>query len=160
MTTSCAHHFPFYSASAYDGSEGTTTGHVVSLRSTMACYDFRCKKMGCATKQNINYANQPHTPHGWLPTKELYPANSTKCFSWFIFSTVIFIVKESSNIYIYSKAILISIILTTTLIQSRHIIIRIALLYNEINSGQSKLFKYTIYIYSLKWKHHIRHSTK
>ena len=37
----------------------------------------------------------------------------------------------------------VGIILTTTLIQSRHIIIRIALLYNEINSGQSKLFKYT-----------------
>ena len=33
------------------------------------------------------------------------------------------------------------------MIQSRHIIIRIALLYNEINSGQSKLFKYTKYIY-------------
>ena len=31
----------------------------------------------------------------------------------------------------------VGIILTTTLIQSRHIIIRIALLYNEINSGQN-----------------------
>ena len=37
----------------------------------------------------------------------------------------------------------VGIILTTTLIQSRHIINKNSLLYNEINSQQSKLFKYT-----------------
>ena len=49
--------------------------------------------------ENINYAKQHHTPHCWLPAKVMYPAISTKRFSWLTRSTAIFIVEE--RLYIY-----------------------------------------------------------
>ena len=47
---------------------------------------------------DIDYAKQHHTPHCWLPAKVMYPADSTKRFSWFTRSTSILLMK---NVQIY-----------------------------------------------------------
>ena len=57
---------------------------------------------------NIDYAKQHHTTHCWLPAKVMYPANSTKRFSWLTRSTSILLMK---NVQIY----IIIIALTTKL---------------------------------------------
>ena len=95
-TTFCAYRFFFYSLTTSDGSGGTTAGHVVSPRSIMVLQGFRSKEARRARKQNIDYAKQHHTPHCWLPAMVLYPAMSTKRFSWLTHSTPIFIVEERS----------------------------------------------------------------
>ena len=57
------------------------------------------KKARRARKQNIDYAKQHHTPHCWMPSKVMYPANSTKSLSWMTRSSPIFYFEERSNIY-------------------------------------------------------------
>ena len=57
------------------------------------------KIRGMQESKNIDYAKQHHTPHCWLVAKVMYPANSTKRFSWLTRSTPIFIVEERSDIY-------------------------------------------------------------
>ena len=89
-TTVCPHSFFFHSITASDGSEGTTAGRVVSPRSIMVHHGLRSKEVRCARKQNNDYAKQHHTPHCWLPTKVIYPANTSP----------IFIVVKRSNINI------------------------------------------------------------
>ena len=70
----CVHRF-FYSFTASDGSEGTTTGRVVSPCSIMMHHGFRGKKVRRAGKEDIDYSKQRHSPHCWLPTKVMFPAN-------------------------------------------------------------------------------------
>ena len=41
-------------------------------------YGIRSKEVRRASKQNIDYTKQHHTPRCWLPAKMMYPANSTK----------------------------------------------------------------------------------
>ena len=83
ITTFCAHRFFFYSIMAYDYSEGTTAGRVISRRSIMMHPGFRRKESMCARNQNIDYAKWYHTPtHRWLPAKMMNPSDSTKRFSW------------------------------------------------------------------------------
>ena len=92
------------SSIASNGSEGTTAGRMVSTRSTMMLHCFRNKKARRAINQDIDYPKQCHIPHCWLSAKVMYPANSTKSFSWLTRSTPIFIVEEHSSIiciYIY-----------------------------------------------------------
>ena len=64
----------------------------------MVHHGFISKEVRCAIKQNIDYAKQHHTPHCLLPAKVMYPANSTKRFSWLTHLTLIVIVEECSNI--------------------------------------------------------------
>ena len=45
------------------------------------------KRRGVQESKNIDYAKQHHTPHCWLPAKVMYPAYSTKRFSWLTRST-------------------------------------------------------------------------
>ena len=45
-----------------------------------------------ARKQNIDCAKRHHTRHCWLPAKVVYPANSSKRFSWLTRPTAIFVV--------------------------------------------------------------------
>ena len=52
--------------------------------------------------KDIDYAKQHHTPHCWLPAKVMYPANSTKRFSWLTRSTSILLMK---NVQIYGECI-------------------------------------------------------
>ena len=52
-TTFCVHRFFFYSFTASDGSEGTTAGCVVSLRSIMVHHGFRSKEVRHAIKLSI-----------------------------------------------------------------------------------------------------------
>ena len=49
--------------------------------------------------RNIDYAKH-HSPHCCLPTKVMYPADSSKHFSWLTCSTSILLVKNI-QIYIY-----------------------------------------------------------
>ena len=97
-TTFYVHCFFFYYFTASVGSEGTTTGHVVSPCSIMMHHGFTSNEVKCARKQNINYAKQHHTPHCWLPAKVMLPTNSTKHFYWLTHSTPILLLK---NIQIY-----------------------------------------------------------
>ena len=55
----------------------------------MVHHGFRSKEKRSARKQIIDYAKQHHSPHCWLPAKMMYPANSTKRFSWLTRSTSI-----------------------------------------------------------------------
>ena len=79
--------------------EESIAGHVTSPRSIVVHHGLRSKKVRRARKLNIDYAKQHHTPHCCMPTKVMYPANSTKRFSWLTRSTSILIVEERSNIY-------------------------------------------------------------
>ena len=54
------------------------------------------KRRGVQESKDIDYAKQHHTPHCWLPAKVMYPANSTKRFSWL---TSILLMK---NVQIYA----------------------------------------------------------
>ena len=99
-TTTCAYRFFFYSFTASHGSGGTTASRVVSPRSIMRHHRFRSEEVRRAIKQNIDYVKH-HTPHCWTPGIVMYPANSTKSFSWLTRQARIFIVEERSNIYIY-----------------------------------------------------------
>ena len=45
-------------------------------------------------RKNIVFAKQHHTPHCWLPAKVMYPAISTKRFSWMTRSTSILLMKN------------------------------------------------------------------
>ena len=98
LKTTFSMHHVFYSFTASDGSEGTTAGHVVSPHSIMVHHGFRSEDVRHARKLNIDYTKH-HTPHCWLPAKVMYPANSTKCFSWLTRSTAIVFVEGHSNIY-------------------------------------------------------------
>ena len=49
--------------------------------------------------QRYRLRKQHHTPHCWLPAKVMYPANSTKCFSWLNRSTSI-LLMENVQIYV------------------------------------------------------------
>ena len=80
-----------YSFTASDGSEESTPGRVVSPCSTMVS---EVRRRGVQESMNIDYAKQHHTPHCWLPAKVMYPANSTKRFSWFSRSTSIVLMKN------------------------------------------------------------------
>ena len=59
----------------------------------MMQHGFISKEARHASKQNIDYAKQQHSPQFWLPTKVMYPAMSTKRFSWLTHSATIFIVE-------------------------------------------------------------------
>ena len=59
-------------------------------------------RRGVQESNDIDYAKQHHTPHCWLPVKVMYPANSTKRFSWLTHSTSILLMKNV-QIYIQSK---------------------------------------------------------
>ena len=50
--------------------------------------------------KDIDYAKQHHTPHCWLPAKVMYPANSTKRFSWLTRSSSILL---RMNVQIYDR---------------------------------------------------------
>ena len=90
-----AHRFIFYSFTASDGSERTTADFVLSPRSTMVHHGFRSKEARRVRKQNIVYPkNITHLTVCWLPAKMIYPANSTRCFTWLSRSTPFFIVDE------------------------------------------------------------------
>ena len=56
------------------------------------------KRQGVQESKDIDYAKQHHTPHCWLPATVMYPAISTKRFSWLTRSTSIFLMK---NVQIY-----------------------------------------------------------
>ena len=56
------------------------------------------KRRGVQESKNIDYAKQHHTPHCWLPAKVMYPANSTKRFTWLTRSTSMLLMK---NVQIY-----------------------------------------------------------
>ena len=99
MSAFCAHHFLLYSFTASDDLEGTTAGCVVSPHSIMMHHGFRSKVFRYV-KSNINYFKQHHTPLCWLPAKVMYPADSTKHFSWLTCSTPIFNDEERSNMII------------------------------------------------------------
>ena len=90
----CASFLLFFTAS--DGSHGTTAGRAVSPRSN---HGFGSKEARHARKQNIDHAKQHHTPQCWMPSKVMYPVNSTKHFSWLTLSTPIPIVEERPYIY-------------------------------------------------------------
>ena len=89
--------FLFLSFTASDGSDGTTAGRVVSLRSIMVHRGFISKEVRCARKRYIVCAKQHHTPHCWLPAKVMYLTSSTERFFLLTCSTQIFIVREHSN---------------------------------------------------------------
>ena len=69
--------------------------HLVLSRCTMVS---EVKRRGVQESKNIDYAKQHHTPHCWLPAKVMYPANSTKRFSWLTRSTSMSLMK---NVQIY-----------------------------------------------------------
>ena len=94
-TTFSAHRFIFYPFTATDGSLGNTAGRVKSPRSIMVHHCFRSKEVRRARKQNIDYGKQHYTPHCWLPSKVMYPENSTKRFSWLTRSTPFFIIAAN-----------------------------------------------------------------
>ena len=71
--------------------------HRVQSWSTMV---YEVLRRGVLESKNIDYARQHHTPHCWLPVKVMYPANSTKRFSWLTRSTSILLMKNV-QIYIY-----------------------------------------------------------
>ena len=81
----------FYSFTASDGSEESTAGRVVSPCSIMVHHGFRSREARRA--KNIDYAKQHPTPHCWLPAKVMYPAKSTRGFSWFTRPTSILLMK-------------------------------------------------------------------
>ena len=62
--------------------------------SIMMHHGFRSKEVRRARKQNIDYTKQHHTPHCWLHAKVMYPANSTKRFSWLTRSNPILLTKN------------------------------------------------------------------
>ena len=87
--------FFFYSFTASDGSEESTTGRMVSPCSIMVS---EVNSRGEQESKNTDYAKQHHTPHCWLHAKVIYPANSTKRFSWLTRSASILLMK---NVQIY-----------------------------------------------------------
>ena len=106
MTTFCVPCFFFYSFTTddsiddSDGSEGTTACRVVSPRSIILHHGFRNKEVRHARKQNIDYANQHHTLHRWLPAKVMCPAYFCIRFSWLTRSASMFF-GGNVQIYIY-----------------------------------------------------------
>ena len=52
------------------------------------------KRRGVQESKDVDYAKQHHSPHCWLPAKVMYPANSTKRFSWLTRSTSILLMKN------------------------------------------------------------------
>ena len=65
--------------------------HLVLSCCTMV---FEAKRRGVKKCKNIDYVTQRHTPHCWLPAKMMYPANSTKRFSWLTRSPSILLMKN------------------------------------------------------------------
>ena len=47
--------------------------------------------------KNVDYVKQHHTPHCCLPAIVMYPANSTKRYSWLTRSTSILVMKNVSD---------------------------------------------------------------
>ena len=80
--------------------------HLVLLWCYMAS---EVKRRGVQKSKNIDYTKQHHTPHCWLPAKVMYPANSTKRFSWLPRSASILLMKNV-QIYVYVHFIYIYIL--------------------------------------------------
>ena len=96
--------------------------------------------------KNIHYAKQHHSPHCWLPAKVMYPANSTKRFSWLTHSTSILLMKNV-QIYIYRERVPENYVLIKLIKKMLHFYDSVIICKNQHVELTLCYILFTIYIY-------------